>query len=225
MTMGLLLDNTELNYVCRKWICVMQVMTENPFVYDLHRRLSLETVCEWCTSILSWGSCNWINIFLPSFLCLFIYWKNLVDAFKLLMSFFPDFLLSRCILWYAVKAFLISFFLITHFFIYSLQLLHSLVITNQIEKMSGNGLRMLEGLWHGLVSIMPLGGSFCFFCLSTFNHTRMANDFLKDVLADNRNGFFAGTWRVGGVLAMSRAFGNRFLKRFVVAEPEVQVIF
>ncbi|KAG6527891.1 probable protein phosphatase 2C 76 [Zingiber officinale] len=33
---------------------------------------------------------------------------------------------------------------------------------------------------------------------------------------------WAGTWRVGGILAMSRAFGNRLLKPYVMAVPDIQ---
>lgn len=32
----------------------------------------------------------------------------------------------------------------------------------------------------------------------------------------------AGTWRVGGVLAVSRGFGNRYMKTYIVAKPQIR---
>ena len=44
----------------------------------------------------------------------------------------------------------------------------------------------------------------------------------KRIEAEGGVVIWAGTWRVGGVLAVSRAFGDRPLKRYVIACPDVR---
>lgn len=54
------------------------------------------------------------------------------------------------------------------------------------------------------------------------DHKPNRSDERKRIESSGGSIVMAGTWRVEGILAMSRAFGNRLLKEYVIAEPEIQ---
>lgn len=55
----------------------------------------------------------------------------------------------------------------------------------------------------------------------TNDHKPNRNDERKRIENVGGTVVHAGTWRVAGVLAVSRSFGNRLLKQFIVASPEI----
>lgn len=80
-------------------------------------------------------------------------------------------------------------------------------ITSLIKVMNAKELRMREDLSCGLVRKR---------LMETFLLIHVYIIYLIRII-------LKGTWRVGGVLAVSRAFGDRLLKQYVVADPEIQV--
>jgi protein phosphatase 1L len=54
------------------------------------------------------------------------------------------------------------------------------------------------------------------------DHKPSRNDEQDRIEADGGAVIWAGTWRVSGVLAVSRAFGDRALKKFVISLPDVR---
>ncbi len=56
----------------------------------------------------------------------------------------------------------------------------------------------------------------------SFDHKPNAKEEKERVEAAGGVVVWAGTWRVAGVLAVSRAFGDKPLKRFVISTPYMQ---
>ena len=77
-------------------------------------------------------------------------------------------------------------------------------------------------LYNKLGADRSVVGWLCYCIVSSDRNQCLSNNSCKLLICCHA---FTGTWRVGGVLAVSRAFGDKLLKPYVVAEPEIQVNF
>eukprot|EP01026_Neomeris_dumetosa_P059073 TRINITY_DN5513_c0_g1_i10.p1 TRINITY_DN5513_c0_g1~~TRINITY_DN5513_c0_g1_i10.p1 ORF type:complete len:298 (+),score=34.00 TRINITY_DN5513_c0_g1_i10:113-1006(+) len=105
---------------------------------------------------------------------------------------------------------------------------HQYLQQNQVEGREDGCTAVTVVVVQNVMYVANVGDSKCVLCrngegvILTVDHKPNLHDERERI--ENAGGvvIWAGTWRVGGVLAVSRAFGDKPLKKFVVAEPHIR---